>query len=266
MFQIPKIPKSTQNLVQAAMSGTALVSNIFEAEFANFSIMQASAIAMTTGLIPFNGSNWTLALQTQLIAVLTTSLPALWAQQNANSAATIANLALNASNIRYNTIINQAMSSVANATDACSEFLNDSLATISEDLFDTAKTVDTAIARFCIAALPLQGIIPDTDKEVGDFNNCASLAQDILAYAENFGVEIAAALDLQSYTQQKLNELAMNFAQAAGLASMVNDPCARQLFEIAGSPQLQEALGVKDKASQLLESKEFNSFRNLFGV
>ena len=269
MFQIPKIPQSTQDLVKAVESGTSLLRNIFSEEGAHYTAISATAATMAAGLsISAGGTyahDWTVALLAQFEACLA-AMTSTWATQEANSATTFANLAINATQIRYNTIINQAMSAAVDVTDQCQSFTGDSLATISEELFSTAKTADDALARFCVEAHKWQGIVPDTPEEVAGLNQCASLANDVIAYAEVYGLAVAESYDLQALTQQTLNERAVAFAKAAGLASMSNDPCAQALFQVAGSPELQKAIGVKDKATKLVDSNDWNTYKNLFGM
>ena len=269
MFQIPKIPQSTQDLVKAVESGTSLLRNIFSEEGAHYTAISATAATMAAGLSVSAGGtyahDWTAALLAQFEACLAT-MTATWTTQEANSAATFANLAINATQIRYNTIINQAMSSAVDVTDQCQSFTGDSLATISEELFSTAKTADDALARFCVEAYKWQGITPDTPEEVAGLNLCASLANDVITYAEAYRLAVAEAYDLQTLTQQTLTDRAVAFAKAAGLASMSNDPCAQALFQVAGSPELQKALGIKDKATKLVDSNDWTTYNNLFGT
>lgn len=269
MFQIPKIPQSTQDLVKAVENGTSLLRNIFSEEGAHYTELSATAAAMAAGLsISAGGTyahDWTAALLSQFEACLS-AMTSTWATQEANSATTFANLAINATQIRYNTIINQAMSAATDVADQCRSFTGDSLATISEELFSTAKTADDALARFCVEARKWQGIVPDTPEEVSGLNLCASLANDVIAYAETFRLAVAESYDLQTLTQQTLNERAIAFARAAGLASMFNDPCAQALFQVAGSPELQKALGIKDKATKLVASDAWNKYKNSFGT
>lgn len=269
MFQIPKIPQSTQDLVKAVESGTSLLRNIFSEEGAHYTAISATAATMAAGLsISAGGTyahDWTAALLAQFEACLA-AMTSTWATQEANSATTFASLAINATQIRYSTIINQAMSAAVDVADQCQSFTGDSLATISEELFSTAKTADDALARFCVEAYKWQGITPDTPEEVAGLNLCASLANDVIAYAEAYGLAVAESYDLQTLTQQTLNERAVAFAKAAGLASMANDPCAQALFQVAGSPELQKALGIKDKATKLVDSNDWNTYKNLFGT
>lgn len=321
MFKIPDIPNSTKDLVGSVMSGATLVTNIFDTEYANYSVISATCTTMAIGLeasldadrpwsyttktrllqvlnagispfvtsggdivvaepnesgareIPYGSNNWykqvepgtgTHALPAGYSFELD-SLPDIWSKNMKNSAATVADIATNMATVRYATVIDQALGYGSKAVN-CAPFLEESLATVSENLFNVAQNVDTLMIEFSIKAAPLQGRVPDTPEEELMFDECGYLAQNIIDAAQAFGREVNAMQSLQDETREKLINKVDAFNKVGAILGYVNDPCVQSLLSVYGSDELREATGIADKASGLLDSLSWSNFKKYFGI
>lgn len=188
------------------------------------------------------------------------SLPDIWKLNMSNSNATTTSLARNLTNIRYGTVIQQAVSNAKDIVDGCSTFQSDALATISEDLLDNSQTVDDYLIQFCLTGTPLSGITPDTPEEEEQFEALGNIAENIITDAQNFGSSVKNASDLQNYTQAKLNKVMDDFAQSGAVMSVINDPCIQSTLGLVGGDVLQEVTGIKNKIKDSSLWKDFKSY------